>query len=262
VLVTGGGRGLGRAYARLFAERGASVVVHDAGVDRDGRGGDASVAKAVAVEIGGTACTTDLSSRAGCEEAVAFTVERYGRLDALVHSAGLVAYKRIEETDADEWERLLAVNVSAPFWLACAAFPIMRRARYGRVVLTVSGVGLALEWAMDDVTAYAVGKAAQLGLMVALAREGAADGILVNAVSPAAATRMYRRETAPGELTPEQVAPGVVFLASEVCSATGVVLRAMGGTFSTVRVAPTEELDLGAAPSPEDVAAHWHAILG
>ena len=84
VLVTGAGRGLGAAYARLLAERGASVVVHDAGVEADGSGGDAGFAQAVADEIGGAACVENLETEEGCRRTVEFALERSGRLDAVI----------------------------------------------------------------------------------------------------------------------------------------------------------------------------------
>lgn len=266
-LVTGAGRGLGRAYARLLGERGAHVIVHDAGVAADGGGGDPAVADAVIREIRGAGGHADaryerLDTRDACEALVRSVVERHERCDVLIHNAGLVAYHGIEDTDPDEWQRLLAVNVEAPFWLCRAAFPVMRRHGYGRIVLTVSGVVLYREAAMQDLAAYSVGKAAQFGLMNALAAEGEPHRILINAISPVAATRMLRRSVSPGKLLPEHVAPGVVFLASRRCDASGVILRASGGRFSTGRYAVTEDVDLGPAATPEDVAANWARITG
>jgi NAD(P)-dependent dehydrogenase (short-subunit alcohol dehydrogenase family) len=139
----------------------------------------------------------------------------------------------------------------------------MRRQKYGRIVLTVSGVALSVESAMTDVTAYAVGKAAQFGLMNALAKEGEGAGIVVNAISPVAATRMYRGAAAEGELTPEQVAPAVAFLASSACHVTGVVLRAADGRFAVGRYALNDGVDLGREPvSPDVVAERWEEIVG
>src|SRR5205085_4922143 len=106
VLVTGAGRGLGAAYARALAARGAAVVVHDAGVEQDGSGGDPSVADAVVAEIvgrGGSASAAyeNLDSREACCSVVAATVGAHGRLDALVSNAGLARFAGIEETEPE-----------------------------------------------------------------------------------------------------------------------------------------------------------------
>ena len=105
VLVTGAGRGLGAAYARLLVERGASVVVHDAGVEADGSGGDSTVAKAVADEIGGVACVENLETEEGCRRTVEFALERFGRLDAVIQNAGLNIWEELEDADRS-WERM------------------------------------------------------------------------------------------------------------------------------------------------------------
>src|SRR3954469_184339 len=97
VLVTGAGRGLGAAYARAFAERGATVVIHDAGLAVDGGGGDRAVADALAGEIGGVAAHQDLRDVGSCEILVARTLDAYGRLDVIVHNAGPLPIQPLEE---------------------------------------------------------------------------------------------------------------------------------------------------------------------
>lgn len=267
VVVTGAGRGLGRAYALLLGALGARVLVHDAGLDPDGGGGDASLAEAVAAEIvgaGGTAIADaeDLGRRAGCEALIGHALSAFGRVDALVHNAGLVAFAPIEEQEPDLAERVIAVQAVAPFWLCRAVWPSMRRAGYGRIVLTVSGVALSVGRAMDDLAPYALGKGAQYGLLNSLAAEGAPHGIRVNAISPVAATRMYRGDTAAGELAPELVAPAVALLASERCAWSGLVLRSADGRLSAGRWVDGPELDLGRTPvAPEVVASRLPELL-
>jgi len=147
VLVTGAGRGLGASYARLLAARGATVVVHDAGVERDGSGEDPGVAAAVAESIvagGGQAEaeSQNLADRKGCTSLVASVLDRHGRVDALVHSAGIVRYHGIADTTDGDWQRMLDVNVSATWWLCQAVWPGMVTRGYGRIVLTTSGFAL------------------------------------------------------------------------------------------------------------------------
>src|SRR5437762_1845815 len=129
VLVTGSGRGLGAAYARAFARRGASVAVHDAGVEVDGSGGDPSLARAVAAEVRGVAFTQNLASEEACVALVESIVDRFGRLDVVVHNAGLLVWEEIEEARRS-WERMRSVNVDAPFHITRAAFPVMKERGY------------------------------------------------------------------------------------------------------------------------------------
>jgi NAD(P)-dependent dehydrogenase (short-subunit alcohol dehydrogenase family) len=264
-LVTGAGRGLGRAYARLLAERGATVIVHDAGVGVEGSGEDPSVADAVVAEIrdrGGTteAAYGDLGERAGCRALVERVLTDFGKVDALVHSAGLVIRAPIEQIDEARWRRSQSVNVDAAFWLLQAVLPGMRERRYGRIVLTTSGYGLGPADDVVDLVAYCSTKAAQYGLMNGLVW-AAAEGVLVNAVAPIAATRIYSRPVEPGELTPEQAAPGVVFLASPACSVSGIVLRAEGGRFAVAGYERGGGVDFGREPAtPEAIAERWPEI--
>ena len=264
-LVTGAGRGLGRAYARLLAERGATVVVHDAGVGVDGFGEDRSLADAVVAEIrerGETAeaAYEDLGDRTGCRALADGALARFGKVDALVHSAGLVIRAPIEKIDEERWRRSQSVNVNAAFWLLQAVLPGMLKRRYGRIVLTTSGYGLGPADDVADLVAYCSTKAAQYGLMNGLAW-AAADGVLVNAVAPIAATRVYSRPVEAGELTPEQAAPGVVFLASPACTVSGVVLRAEGGRFAAAGYDRGSGVDFGRQPAtPEAIAERWPEI--
>jgi NAD(P)-dependent dehydrogenase (short-subunit alcohol dehydrogenase family) len=228
VLVTGGGRGLGAAYASAFAARGASVVVHDAGVESDGSGGDPGIAQAVADEIGGVACIENLETEEGCRRTVELALERFGRLDAVIQNAGLNIWEELEEADRS-WERMRRVNVDAPFHITRAAFPVMKRQGYGRFVFTTSGRAMAVDRTRPGLAAYVVGKLAHFGLMIVTAAEGEPHGILANAVAPAAATRMLVRPVEPGELEPEQVAPGVVYLASSACTFTAERWREIEG---------------------------------
>jgi NAD(P)-dependent dehydrogenase (short-subunit alcohol dehydrogenase family) len=266
-LVTGAGRGLGAAYARALAGRGAAVVVHDAGVERDGSGGDPAVADAVAAEImaaGGAAVASheNLEDEGAGARIVEQALERFGRLDVVVQNAGLVIWEELEVADRS-WDRMRRVSIDAPFEVTRAAFPAMKEQGYGRFVFTTSGRAMAVERTRPGLAAYAVGKMAQFGLMIVTAAEGEEHGIRANAISPAAATRVLVRETAPGELDPEQVVPGVLFLASEQCTFSGKVLEAAGGEFDVARWTSSDELDLGRGPvEPEVIAERWAEIEG
>jgi len=237
VLVTGAGRGLGAAYARAFAQRGATVVVHDAGVEQDGSGGDPSVAQAVADEIGGVASVENLEEPGAGTRVVEQVLERFGRIDAVVQNAGLVIWEELEAADRS-WDRMRKVGIDAPFQMSA------ERTRPG-------------------LAAYAVAKMAAVGLMFVTAAEGVEHGILANAISPAAATRVLTWKVEPGELEPEQVVPGVVFLASEECTFAGKVLEAAGGEFSVASWTSSPDVDFGREPvDPETIAERWNEIEG
>jgi NAD(P)-dependent dehydrogenase (short-subunit alcohol dehydrogenase family) len=262
VLVTGAGRGLGAAYARAFAARGASVVVHDAGVEQDGTGGDPSVAQAVADEIGGVASVVDLEEPEAGTRVVEQVLERFGRIDAVIHNAGLVIWEELDVADRS-WDRMRKVSIDAPFQITRAALPAMKSQGYGRFVFTTSGRAMSHERTRPGLAAYAVAKMAAVGLTFVTAAEGEQHGILANAIAPAAATRVLTRKVEHGELEPEQVVPGVVFLAAEQCTVTGRVLEAAGGEFDVARWASSDGIDFGREPvEPETIAERWSEIEG
>ena len=270
-IVTGSGRGLGLAYARLLADRGARVVVHDAGVSKDGTGSDPSVAIDAVKdiqELGGTAvsCIEILDSREHCESLIETALAEFGRLDILIHNAGWVAYQSIEDLTPEFLQRAINVNVEAPTWLAQAAFSVMKRQNYGRIVLTTSDRAIYQQYALSGLAPYAMGKMAQIGLMNVLAIEGKEHGILTNAICPVAKTRMWGIEDEPEDLRPDQVAPGVLYLASPEFHESGFILRAGNGQFAAVRWVERKNVDypkdLAAiqASTAEELAAHWKDI--
>jgi NAD(P)-dependent dehydrogenase (short-subunit alcohol dehydrogenase family) len=155
------------------------------------------------------------------------------------------------------------ISIDAPFQITRAAFPVMKEQQYGRFVFTTSGRAMAKERTRPGLAAYAVAKMANVGLMFVVAAEGEPHGIFANAVAPAAATRVFTQQVEPGELEPEQVAPGVVFLASEECRVTGKVLEAGGGEFDVAHWASSPDVDFGREPTePEAIAERWEEIEG
>jgi NAD(P)-dependent dehydrogenase (short-subunit alcohol dehydrogenase family) len=270
-IITGSGRGLGIAYAHLLAKRGARVVVHDIGVNKDGTGFDPNVAADAASRIqetGGIAFPSSiiLDSRDNCRSLVETTLEKFGRLDILIHNAGWVAYQLVQELTPDFLQRAISINLEAPTWLAQAAFPMMKQQNYGRIVLTTSDRAIYQQYALSGLAPYAMGKMAQIGLMNVLAVEGKEHGILVNAISPVAKTRMWNVHDEPEDLRPDQVAPGVLYLASSECRESGFILRASNGQFTAVRWIERDNVDyplnLAAVEvsTAEDLATQWQKI--
>ncbi|MET4679600.1 SDR family NAD(P)-dependent oxidoreductase [Stenotrophomonas rhizophila] len=270
-LVTGAAGGLGFAYSRLLAQRGAHVVMQDVGATLDGTGRDPqridhAVARLRAEGLSVEASHQDIQSRSPAAALVADILQQHGRLDVILHNAGWVEYQRIDAVDEDRFDHMMAVAAKAPLWLAQAAWPAMQAQGHGRIVLTTSDRALYPQYVQHGLAAYAAAKSAAVGIVNVLAAEGAAHGIVVNAVSPVAKTRMWGVEGEPDELHPEAVAPGVVFLASRACIEGGWILRASNGQFHATRLSEAEGVryprDLRAvvAGNIDAVARQWPQI--
>nr|WP_314400997.1 SDR family NAD(P)-dependent oxidoreductase [Pseudomonas lundensis] len=270
-IVTGAGRGLGWVYARELAKLGANVVISDIGADNVGDGADASIAREAvqALQAEGyhvIGDSSNLSSEQGCRGLIDAAVDAFGQLDIVIHNAGWVGYQPIEQADAAFIARALDINLYTPVWLCKYAWPHLKHSSAARIVLTTSGRAMYQCYAQTGLVAYAAGKMAQLGIMNALSMEGAPDGILVNAVSPVAKTRMWGVTQTPENLKPEWVAPGVVYLASPACQDTGYILRASNGQFTATRFAENPGVDYPVdlarvkAANAEQVAALWGQI--
>lgn len=260
-LVTGAGRGIGRAHALLLAERGARVIVNDLGSSADGRGKDVEPASAVAAEIvaaGGTAVadSNDVAAPAGAQALVDAAVEQFGRIDVVLNNAGIVQWAGFPDADATNLERHLAVHVAGSFNVTRAAWPHMVEQGYGRVVMTTS-TGM---FGLPTNVSYATAKAAVIGLTRSLTTAGAAHGIKVNLIAPAAFTRMAGPATdEAAQMAPELVAPMAAFLAHEDCPVSGEIYAAGAGRFARIFIASTVGY-VHPEPTIEDVARNWAAI--
>jgi len=234
-LVTGGARGAGRAHARLLAARGATVAIADIDADVAAATAD-DIRQESGVQTLATGC--DISTRKNAESCIRKVTGAFGALDILVHNAGMMySMTGLAETDDDNFEQLLGVNVRGPLYLTRAALPFLRQSRAPRVIFINSQWGQVPD---GHSYAYMVSKAAQLGLMKTLAKEFVREGILVNAVTPGAIqTRMVPPEYVAAEeaaiplgrlVQPEEIACMVAFLASdEAAFISGQCLPVNGG---------------------------------
>jgi NAD(P)-dependent dehydrogenase (short-subunit alcohol dehydrogenase family) len=257
-LVTGAGRGIGRAHAHALADLGATVVVNDIGAGLDGTGRDPAIAGSVAAEIaarGGRAVAdcTDIATLDGGRLAVRTVIERCGRIDILVNNAGFASGGgTVEEPDLGGIEALLQVHLLGALGTMSAAFTDMRSRRWGRIVNTVSEV--ALDDRFTGSLGYGAAKAALWSATLTAAAAGAPHGITVNAVSPGARTRMnaelldsgFREGSSSGlDLDPRHVARLVAYLASDDSSGiTGRVIHAAGGEIREYTTSRTSRSEL------------------
>ena len=234
-IVTGAARGLGRAIAQRFHERGASVVVNTR---------DAARADAVAQSLGDRALAVagDVTDAGFPERVVKQTVDRFGRVDILVNNAAYAKSTRFPDLSANEWREALEVNLTAPFLLTRAVLPAMKAARYGRIINISSSAGRTVSTLGG--AHYTASKAGLLGLTRASAKELGQFGITVNAVCPGMIDTELTRETASDELLERlaasypvprlgaavEVADLVCFIASEAAGyITGTSLDINGG---------------------------------
>ncbi|MFN6549720.1 SDR family NAD(P)-dependent oxidoreductase [Mycolicibacterium septicum] len=262
-VVTGAGRGLGREYALLLASRGANVVVNDPGGSLTGDGTDAGPAQAVVDEIvsaGGqaVAVTESVATPEGGRAIIDAAVERFGRVDILIHNAGTVRRGSLKELTYNDFEAVLDVHLRGAFHVVRPAFPLMCQAGYGRVVLTSSIGGL---YGNHQVANYAAAKAGILGLCNVVALEGADEGVLCNAIVPGAVTRMAEGldTSAYPPMGAELVAPAVGWLAHESCSVTGEFFVAIAGRIARAVVAESPGI-YRPSWTVEEVGESIHAI--
>jgi NAD(P)-dependent dehydrogenase (short-subunit alcohol dehydrogenase family) len=242
-VVTGGGRGLGRAYALLLASRGARVVVNDPGGNLNGGGTDATPADDVVHEIaaaGGEAIASidSVATPDGGKAIIDTALDRFGRIDILIHNAGNVRRAPLRDMSYEDFEAVVDVHLRGAFHVVRPVFPVMCDAGYGRIVLTSSIGGL---YGNHGVANYAVAKAGVIGLSNVAAMEGLEHGVKSNVIVPAAVTRMAEGidTSAYPPMGPELVAPVVGWLAHETCSVTGEMLIALAGRVATATVAET-----------------------
>jgi len=242
-LITGAGRGLGRAHAVELARRGARVVVNDLGGAVDGTGGESSPADEVVAEIraaGGIAIANydSVATAEGGAAMVAAALAEFGRLDVVVNNAGILRDKSFGKMTAAELDPVIAVHLRGAFNVSIPAWNHMKERGYGRIINTSSGAGLFGNFGQAN---YGAVKAGLLGLTRVLAVEGKKLGITANVIAPAAFTRMT--EGIIGDLgkllAPETISPLVAYLANRECPLTGHAFAVGGGHVAAILISET-----------------------
>jgi len=267
-VVTGGGRGMGRAYCLLLASRGAAVVVNDPGVQPRGDDPDACVAADVVGEIeaaGGraVAATDSVATAEGGAAIVETALRAFGRVDLLVHNAGVVTASTFADQPMDEVLNIMAVHLLGAWYVGQPAWLDMEKRGYGRIVLTTS----MAQFGHYRQPAYAAAKTGIIGLVKSLAHEARHKelDIKVNAIAPLAGTRLARPDAKErwGELiAPENVAAVVAYLLSDQCPVNGEIVHAGGTHFARGFLAQTRGWSSGTSPlTPEQVREHFGEAL-
>lgn len=264
VVVTGAGRGLGRAYALAFAARGARVVVNDLGGGGSGAGADNTPAEAVAREIraaGGEAVASFDSVEQG-GRIVQCALDHFKRIDVLVNNAGILRDIAFHKMSEEDWELVYRVHLRGTFNVTHAAWSCMRAQQYGRIVNTSSAAGIYGNFGQAN---YGAMKLGLHGMTLALAQEGRSKNIHVNSIAPAALSRLtltVMTEAQLAAMKPELVAPLVLLLCHDSCRETGGLFEVGGGWIAKLRWqrSPGVHFSPAAPLEPEDVLARWEQI--
>jgi NAD(P)-dependent dehydrogenase (short-subunit alcohol dehydrogenase family) len=269
-VVTGAGGGIGRAEALLFAREGAQVVVNDVGSGRDGAGQSNLMADEVVREIetaGGTAIANydSVSTLAGAEKIIKTAVERFGHLDVLVNNAGILRDKTLLKMDEAMWDAVIAVHLKGTFLCTqAAAKQMISQGSGGRIVNTTSLSGMLGNFGQAN---YSAAKAGIYGFTRTASIELQKHRVTVNAIAPIAKTRMT--EDLPmmqgmEALTPDHIAPGALFLGSDLCGdRTGHVLAISGArmyVYKVVESAGKFKESSNGVWTAEEISEHWSTI--
>lgn len=255
-IVTGAGGGLGRAHANLLARHGALVVVNDM---------DLTLAAAVAEEIkarGGEAIAiaASVTNEAQVATMIDQVMAKWQRVDVLINNAGILRDKSFAKMNLADFRLVLEVHLMGAVICTQAVWDIMRRQRYGRIVMTTSSSGLYGNFGQSN---YAAAKMGLVGLMQTLALEGEKYDIRVNCLAPTAATPMTQgvlSERALERLAPKLVSPGLLALVRQEAP-TRAILCAGAGHFARAYVTLTEGVQVGDGEDAADqVIAQWDAV--
>jgi NAD(P)-dependent dehydrogenase (short-subunit alcohol dehydrogenase family) len=280
VIVTGAGRGLGRAHALEFARQGAKVVINDLGAALDGSGKSSGPADEVVDEIrrgGGEAISNadDIADWKGSARLVEAALKQFGRLDVVVNNAGFLRDRMFTSLSEEEWDAVIRVHLKGHFCVsrhACAHWRDRSKAGddpNARIINTSSGAGLQGSVAQST---YSAAKAGIAALTLVQAAELSRYGVTANAIAPAARTRMTEQVFADmmkkpdsgfDAMAPENVSPLVAWLGSaDSRDVTGCVFEVSGGKISVADGWRTgEEIDKGSRWDPSEVGATVRKLL-
>ncbi|KAJ1674451.1 hypothetical protein EV182_003247, partial [Spiromyces aspiralis] len=265
VVVTGAGGGIGKVYALYFAKRGASVVVNDIGTVKGSDGQPIKAADLVVDEIrkaGGKAAANYDSVENGGKGIIGTAMHNFGRVDIILNNAGILRDRSFKSMSDQEWDAVIATHLRGSYSVTKAAWEIMRKQKFGRIIMTSSAAGIYGNFGQAN---YSAAKHALIGFSNSLAREGAKYNITCNTIAPLAASRMTET-VMPKEildiLKPEFIAPLVAFLTHESSVISGGLFELGGGYITAHRWEATKGVIFRADESftPAAVQARWKDI--
>jgi multifunctional beta-oxidation protein len=254
-LVTGAGAGIGRIYALFLASRGAKVVVNDM---------NPKAANDVVAEIkkAGGEATADTHSVVDGDKVVETCVKAYGSVHIIINNAGVLRDVSFSKQTPDQWDLVLKVHLYGTRATCKAAWPIMNKQKYGRIINVTSVNGLYGQFGQSN---YSAAKMGIVGFSKTLALEGAKKNIKCNVIAPGAGTAMTAT-VMPKNIVeawkPELVNPIVAFLAHEECPCTGSIFESGGGWVAQVKWKRTQGhyFDVDATFGPEQIKEQWKNI--
>ncbi|XP_015116710.1 peroxisomal multifunctional enzyme type 2 [Diachasma alloeum] len=267
VVVTGAGAGLGRAYALLFASRGAKVVVNDLGGGRDGDGSSTKAADTVVTEItsAGGVAVPNYDSVLDGQKIIQTAIANFGRIDILINNAGILRDRSFLKMTDQDWDLIHDVHVKGSMLTTRAAWPHFRRQKYGRVIFTSSNSGMYGNFGQPN---YSAAKMALVGLSNTLAIEGSSANIKTNVIIPTAGSRLTEDILPPelfNELKPEFIAPVVMWLCHEDCNETGAIIESALGWAGKCHLirgnGAVLRKSLKDSVTPEDVRNNWATVV-
>ncbi|NWG03385.1 MAG: SDR family oxidoreductase [Syntrophaceae bacterium] len=267
-IITGGGGGLGKNYAIELAKRGAKVVVNDLGGSREGVGSDSAPADRVVEEIramGGEAVPNydNVANQVGGDHIVQTAVNAFGKVDILINNAGILLDSTFVKMDEKKWDAVVAIHLKGTYCVTKPAFLHMMKQGYGRIIMTTSGSALFGNFGQTN---YASAKMGVVGFANVLKLEGEKYNIKTNVIVPIAGTRLTEDIVPPeifARMKVDFVTPAVLYMCSEQCQDSGLIINAGLGYFSRSAIMTGEGVilsDGNKIPTPEEVMENWGRV--